>query len=151
MSAPWLCAALLSIAAIGPGAAAEPELLPLAVLTAAGQRIEYQVEMADTPEERRLGLMDRLKLAPERGMLLWYPETVEARIWMKNTYIALDILFIDAEGRVVRIAGGEPQSLELIPSGGPVRAVLELNAGQSAVHGIAPGDRVEFPPGWPVP
>jgi hypothetical protein len=132
-----------------PAAAAEESLAELGIVTASGERLSYQVEIADTPEERRLGLMHRLKLPPDRGMLLWYPEPVEVRVWMKNTYVPLDILFIDEAGRVAHIAQAEPLSEELIPSQGPVRAVLEINAGQSAARGIAPGAQLQFPPDWP--
>lgn len=109
------------------------------------------MEIADTPEERRVGLMHRLKLAPDRGMLLAYEEPVGVRIWMKNTYVALDILFIDESGTITGIAAGEPLSEETIPSNGPVRAVLEISAGQAAARGIAPGARVVFARYWPVP
>ena len=126
-------------------------LAELGIVTASGERLSYAVEVADTPAERRLGLMHRLKLPPDRGMLLWYAEPVDVRVWMKNTYVALDILFIDAGGRIARIAEAEPLSETLIPSDGPVRAVLEINAGQSAARGIAPGAQIVFPPEWPGP
>jgi uncharacterized membrane protein (UPF0127 family) len=134
-----------------PAAAGDAPLAELGIVTASGERLAYAVEIADTPEERRLGLMHRLKLPVDRGMLLWYPEPVEVRVWMKNTYVGLDLLFIDEDGKISRIAQAEPLSEELIPSDGPVRAVLEINAGQSAERGIAPGARVVFPPEWSGP
>lgn len=142
---PSRCALALLLAFV-PAAGAEPELLPLAVATAAGGRAEFQVEVADSQAERALGLMHRRELDAGRGMLLWYAQPVEVRIWMKNTHVPLDIIFIDQQDRVTGIAYGEPLSERLIPSSGPIRAVLELNAGQAALHGIAPGARVEFPP-----
>ena len=142
-------AAAFAIAWSGPASAADEALAELGIVTASGERLAYSVEVADTPEERRLGLMHRLKLPADRGMLLWYPEPAEVRVWMKNTYVALDILFISADGRVAGIAQAEPLSEELIPSNGPVRAVLEINAGQSAARGIGPGAQVLFPTAWP--
>jgi len=141
---PFFAALVFGVAALA-AAATEPELSELSIVTASGTQLSYAVEIADTPDERRVGLMHRLKLAPDRGMLLWYPEPVEVRVWMKNTYVPLDILFIDEAGKVTGIAEGEPLSETLLPSNGPVRAVLELNAGQSAAQGITPGAVVQLP------
>jgi uncharacterized membrane protein (UPF0127 family) len=79
-------------------------------------------------------------------MLFDYQESRPVAMWMKNTHIPLDMLFIDAAGRVARVARDtEPFSLTPIPSGQPVRAVLELNAGTARRLGIRPGDRVRHP------
>ena len=69
-----------------------------------------------------------------------------SRFWMQNTYIPLDMIFIRGDGRILRIAENtEPLSTRIIPSGGPVRAVLEVIGGTARKLGIAPGDRVAFP------
>ena len=103
----------------------------------------FAVEIARTDEERARGLMYRKELADGRGMLFDFVPDQEVRMWMKNTYISLDMIFITGDGRILRIAeGAEPLSDRLIPSGGPVRAVLEVIAGTARKEGIAPGDRV---------
>lgn len=118
---------------------------PLVVETADGPR-RFAVEVARTPEQRAVGLMGRRDLAPDRGMLFDFGRTREVAMWMKNTFVPLDILFIDPEGRIVHIAENTtPQSLKRIPSGGPVRFALELLAGTSERLGISPGNRVRHP------
>lgn len=112
---------------------------------AAGGPVDYRVEVAETRAQKSRGLMHREYLAPDRGMLFLYEPARETAMWMKNTYIPLDILFIDAAGTILRIEERtEPMSLQTIPSGGKVRAVLELNAGQTELRGIKAGDRVEY-------
>ena len=122
--------------------AGEPQLSELLIDSATG-RHAFMVEIADTPEERAIGLMFRRSLDPDRGMLFDYRPARPASMWMKNTYIALDMLFIAADGRVVNIAENTvPGSLDTIVSDGPVCAVLEVSAGTVARLGIAPADRV---------
>lgn len=116
---------------------------PLAITTAAGRHI-FSVELALTPEERATGLMNRKSLAADRGMLFDMGRVGPAAFWMKNTFVSLDIIFIDAEGRVVNVAERTtPLSEALVPSDGPVRYVLELVAGSAERIGLQPGDRVE--------
>jgi uncharacterized membrane protein (UPF0127 family) len=80
------------------------------------------------------------------GMLFDFHQALQVSFWMKNTYIPLDMIFIQGNGRILRIAENtEPLSLQLIPSGGPVLAVLEVIGGTARKLGIAPGDRVAFP------
>ena len=130
----WLAAPAL--------AGAEVELSELVIVSATG-RHAFMVELADTREERALGLMFRRSLDSDRGMLFDYRRTQAAGMWMKNTYLPLDMLFIAADGRVVNISENTvPGSLDTVASDGPVRAVLELNAGTVARLGIAPGDRI---------
>ena len=125
-------------------AGAEPALEPLTIETASG-RHEFQVELAATPEQQRRGLMFRTEMASDRGMLFDFRTEREAYFWMKNTYISLDIIFIRADGRVHRIAAATtPLSEKIVPSRGPVRAVLELNAGTAEKIGLKPGDRVAY-------
>jgi uncharacterized membrane protein (UPF0127 family) len=118
---------------------------PLTIESAAGT-LTFQVELAITPEQRRQGLMFRESLDPDRGMLFDFGRTGPVTMWMRNTYVSLDMLFIDDDGRIHRIAADtQPLSDAVIGSGGPVRAVLELPAGTSAEQGIKVGDLVVHP------
>jgi len=128
-----LCAAL-------PAVAAEEETLEIVTHTGVHT---FTVEVAVTDEERERGLMFRRELPEGRGMLFDFKTDVNATMWMKNTYIPLDMIFIRADGRIQRIAENtEPQSIKIIPAGAPVRAVLEVIAGTAKKLGIRPGDRV---------
>jgi hypothetical protein len=103
----------------------------------------FAVELATTDEERARGLMFRKELPGGRGMLFDFHNEQPVAFWMRNTYISLDMIFIRADGRILRVAENtEPLSEKLVPSGGPVRAVLEVIAGTARKLGIAPGDRV---------
>lgn len=139
-------AALLIWAALllaWPAQAASTETLEIATRT--GVRV-FTVEIARTDEERRTGLMHRRHLPEGRGMLFDFSSPQEISMWMKNTYISLDMIFIDADGRILRIAEDtEPESTRIISSRGPARAVLEVIAGTARKYGIAPGDRVGHP------
>jgi uncharacterized protein len=87
--------------------------------------------------------MYRKSLSPSAGMLFEFSQSERVYFWMKNTYLPLDIIFIDARGQVVRIASRtQPGSERVIPSGEPVRAVLEINGGLAANLGIKRGDKV---------
>ena len=106
----------------------------------------FSVEIADNDAEREKGLMYRRELPEGRGMLFDFHREQEVSFWMQNTYIPLDMIFIRADGRISRIAENtEPLSTRLIPSGGPVRAVLEVIGGTARKLGIAVGDRVASP------
>ncbi|MFZ5608769.1 MAG: DUF192 domain-containing protein [Pseudomonadota bacterium] len=118
--------------------------LPLVVETAAGARHDFTVEVADDPEERRIGLMNRPELADDHGMLFLFEHPQNLSFWMRNTLIPLDLLFIQSDGRIANIARGEPLSLAPIPSKGRALAVLELKGGRAAALGIAPGDFVRL-------
>jgi uncharacterized membrane protein (UPF0127 family) len=98
------------------------------------------VEIADTSALRERGLMFRHRLAPGKGMLFLYEAAQPVAMWMKNTYISLDMAFVRADGTVARIVeGAVPHSLDTIESGEPVAAVLEVAAGQAEALGIEPG------------
>ena len=102
--------------------------------------------MADTDATRRRGLMYREHMPSDQGMLLDFMGNHNVGIWMKNTYISLDLIFIDAAGRIVYIyPDATPLSTRTISTEQRVRAVLELNAGQIEAHGIQVGDHVVFP------
>ena len=118
---------------------------PLVAETAAGDR-SFTIEIADDQSERSAGLMFRESLAPEAGMLFVYPGEQEIRMWMKNTLIPLDMLFVASDGRIVSIAENTvPLSEEVISSGAAVQGVIELAAGTAQRLGIEPGDRVRHP------
>jgi uncharacterized membrane protein (UPF0127 family) len=103
----------------------------------------FSVEVAVTPQQRGQGLMFRERLPAESGMLFVYPAEQMISMWMKNTLIPLDMLFIAEDGRIIHIAERAiPGSTATISSGQPARAVLELNGGTAARLDIAPGDRV---------
>lgn len=122
-----------------PSARAE-ELVPLTVTTAAGDAHVFEVEIADTPEERGRGLMNRDDLAADRGMLFVFPRRERIAMWMRNTRIPLDMLFITDDGRVVQIhERAVPYSETTISSRRRVRYVLELAGGTAERLGIGEG------------
>ena len=117
-------------------------------LTIKSQSSEYkfEVEIADDAEERAKGLMFRQSLAPNAGMLFIYPTVQDVAFWMKNTLIPLDMLFIAADGHIVRIEKqATPLSEASIPSGAPVKAVLEVNGGLTDELGVKQGDMISYP------
>ena len=119
------------------------ETSEVVIETRDGKRHDFRVELALNQRQRTQGLMYRQKLAPGAGMLFDYGRETPIAMWMKNTIVPLDMLFIGADGVIVNIAERTvPGSLATIPSEGPVRAVLEINAGTTARLGIKPGDRV---------
>jgi uncharacterized protein len=135
---------VLAVALISAAAdfAAAAELQTLEIASKTGVHA-FQVEMAITPEEKEHGLMFRRELPEGHGMLFDFQFDQNVAFWMKNTYIPLDMLFIRADGRILRIAENtEPLSERNVPSGGPVRAVLEVIGGTAKKLGIAAGDRV---------
>jgi uncharacterized membrane protein (UPF0127 family) len=127
-------------------ASAHAQLLqPLTIVTASG-RHTFEVELADNDASRAQGLMYRRSLAPDRGMLFDFKRVEPISMWMQNTYVSLDMLFIRPDGTIARVAtNAEPLSTRTIPSGEPVLAVLEVVAGTGARLGIKPGDKVEHP------
>ena len=117
----------------------------LTIVTASGTH-RFTVEIATTPQQMEQGLMFRPRLAADAGMLFDYGRPSMAMMWMKNTLIPLDMLFVDAQGRIVNIhERAVPGSLDTIAAAAPVRAVIELNGGTAARLGIRPGDKVIFP------
>jgi uncharacterized membrane protein (UPF0127 family) len=148
-------ACLLCIAAISLAvqAAEEPAfpVSPLTIETGRG-RFQLMVEMAETPSTWRQGLQKRRHLAPDAGMLFNYHQPRPVSMWMKDTLISLDMIFIDERGLVVNIVENtQPLSLATISSEGPVQAVLELNAGTAAKLGLKRGDRIVHAIFAPVP
>ena len=116
----------------------------LTIVTQGGKKQVFQVEVARNDADRAQGLMFRRSMAPERGMLFDFAKVAPVAMWMQNTYLPLDMLFVRPDGSIARIAADtEPLSTRTIPSGEPVLAVLELNAGTAARLGIKAGDRIE--------
>ncbi len=112
-------------------------------LVVSGHEHRISIEIAITPEEMASGLMYRTSLPDAQGMLFPSPAPREVSMWMRNTYIPLDMVFIRADGVIHRIeAMTEPFSETIIASQGPVLAVLELAGGASARLGLKSGDRV---------
>ncbi len=106
----------------------------------------FTVEIADTPETRERGLMFQKELAPDQGMLFVWPDSAPRSMWMKNTFIPLDMLFITGSGRIAYIAPmRQPHSLRTVHSGEPANAVLELAGGTAAQLRLRTGDRVSSP------
>lgn len=111
-----------------------------------GKQVQVTVEIVSTPETQRKGLMWRTELPSDHGMLFVFADDTERSFWMKNTPLPLDILFIGSDLRIVSIAENTvPYSLASIPSAGPAKYVLEVNAGFSRKHGVAAGSRVSLP------
>jgi uncharacterized membrane protein (UPF0127 family) len=118
----------------------------LEIETAAGARHRFRVWIADTEARQRQGLMFVRDLPAEQGMLFVNRPPRPASFWMKNTYIPLDLLFVDARGKVLHIfERATPLSLEPMGIEAPVRAVLEIKGGESARRGIRTGDHVRHP------
>jgi uncharacterized membrane protein (UPF0127 family) len=136
--------AVLVILCATPGARAA-NVQPLEIATKSGVQV-FSVEMATTEEEKQTGLMYRKELPDGKGMLFDFSPEQQISMWMKNTYISLDMIFIRADGRILRIAENtEPHSTKIISSGGLAKGVLEVIAGTAQKYGIKPGDRVAHP------
>jgi uncharacterized membrane protein (UPF0127 family) len=145
----WPALGLLVLLALVPHACSDdPKLVAVpepgtAVLQVAGRTVT--VELATDVATRTRGMMHRLSLGPERGMLFIFPDTIPRVFWMRNTLIPLDIIFLDDDGLVINIEEAPPavekpgfHSLK------PARFVLEFNRGWSAEHGLKPGQKIEI-------
>lgn len=128
---------------IASGIPASMPVETLAIVTSDGEQHEFTVYLANTPATRARGLMYVTRLEPDHGMLFDFERPHAIHMWMKNTPLSLDMLFIDEHGVVTRIEQRtKPFSTEIISSGSEVLAVLELNGGRTEKLGIAAGDRV---------
>ncbi|MDE2364725.1 MAG: DUF192 domain-containing protein [Hyphomicrobiales bacterium] len=137
--------ALFAFVLAASPARAAPDLEKLTFVTKSGEHA-FSVEVMRTPAEHERGLMFRRYLPPDRGMLFDFGKDEAVQMWMKNTYIPLDMVFVGKDGRVVSIAANtEPFSERTIPSGGPVTGVVELNAGAAAKINLQAGDMVRHP------
>lgn len=137
---------VLVLALLGAGVAHRADAMlveTLKLITARGVHT-INVEVTETPAEKAQGLMFRTRLPDMNGMLFFYDTPQEITMWMRNTYIPLDMVFIRADGIVHRIeARTEPLSETIISSRGNVTACLELAGGAAERLGLKPGDRVE--------
>jgi uncharacterized protein len=135
----------IALCAFAPSRARAASVQPLEIVTKKGVQV-FSVEMATTEQEKETGLMYRKELADGKGMLFDFAPEQEVSMWMKNTYISLDMIFIRADGRILRIAENtEPLSTKIIPSRGLAKGVLEVIAGTAKKYGIEPGDRIGHP------
>lgn len=141
-----ISALALSAAIFSAAGHADPmEITPLTIVSGEAAHL-FTVEVANDSEEISYGLMDRETLDSDKGMLFDFNPPREPSMYMKNTLIPLDMLFIADDGAIEMIARNTvPGSLRTISPGIPVRAVLEINGGQAAALGIQPGDVVEHP------
>lgn len=150
MRFPILLAAVLCLVGAVSASAQMLQKFPtaeLAIRTPDGAVHAFTVELATTPQQRAQGLMYRRELAADRGMLFLHRRSADHGMWMRNTYIPLDMLFIKADGRVVHIAERTvPQSRETISAGQRVRAVLELRGGTADRLGLEKGSTVLYEP-----
>jgi uncharacterized membrane protein (UPF0127 family) len=138
-----LLVAVRLVASSPEAGSAEQQILEIASKT--GVHV-FSIELAVTDEERSRGLMFRRSVPESYGMLFDFKRDQEVTMWMRNTYVSLDMIFIQSDGRIRRIAENtETESDKIIPSGGQVRAVLEVAAGTTRKLGIEPGDRVATP------
>ncbi|MFQ5535554.1 MAG: DUF192 domain-containing protein [Sphingomonadales bacterium] len=145
MVACFVAAANVPLLAKASGPQDELPLSKLTIVAKTGHH-QFEVETAATPEQKRIGLMYRREMADDHGMLFEFKPPQLIGMWMKNTFISLDILFISADGRIVNIARDTtPHSLTVLRSAGPAKAALELGAGTAERLGIQPGDMVRHP------
>jgi uncharacterized membrane protein (UPF0127 family) len=138
---PAIVLVVVLLAACGP----PPEAV--LVVDASGDEVEIDVEVADTPRERAVGLMNREELDGDAGMVFLVPEPTETSFWMKDTLIPLSVAFWDREGRIFRILDMEPCRQEPCPfyePGRPWLGAVEVNRGFFRDAGVRVGDRVRL-------
>jgi uncharacterized membrane protein (UPF0127 family) len=136
---------LMAAPVLAPERSSAAEQGTLEIATKTGVRV-FSVELAVTDEERAKGLMFRKEVPEGYGMLFDFKKEQLVTMWMKNTYVSLDMIFISDNGRIARIAERTtPESENIISSGSQVRAVLEVVAGTAKKMGIAAGDKVAYP------
>jgi uncharacterized protein len=149
LAAAFAMAALI-FGPVAPRVVAEEQTAPvqterLEIVTATGPHA-FNVEVARSEKDRARGLMFRRSLPQDHGMLFLFENERPIAMWMKNTYIPLDMVFVSRKGRVTSVARGAiPLSEAVIPSGGPVYAVIELAAGAANAIGLSVGDQVRHP------
>jgi uncharacterized protein len=121
------------------------KMLPTTPMTLGGQ--PFTLEIADTPQTRRQGLMHRKSMPADHGMIFVFPEPDRLEFYMKNTLIALDVVYLDAGGQVVSIHPLEPLDESTVASAGPAMYAIELNQGTAQRLGLKAGDKLTVPPG----
>jgi uncharacterized membrane protein (UPF0127 family) len=143
----WLVAgAAAFVASLATGAAAQngPQKLP-AIKLSAGIHV-ITAELAQTPEQREIGLMFRPSMGANEGMLFVFERAGQQCFWMKNTLIPLSAAFVADDGSIVNVEAMKPQTLDGHCSTQPVRFVLEMNDGWFAKRGIKPGAKLRGAP-----
>lgn len=124
------------------GCDAQPKVT---ILTQSGREVTFQVEVADTPAKRTMGLQYRKELGSDRGMIFLFPSEAPQSFWMKNTPIPLDMIFINRQKKIVGIVEQTvPFSWDSRSVGAPSQFVLEINGGLAKRHGLQAGDSVRF-------
>lgn len=121
---------------------------PLTIIVAetSNGKFSWMIELADDDRSRATGLMNRQEMTPFTGMLFRFDRSEPIAMWMKNTFIPLDMVFTDEAGRVTHIhKSAVPQSLDIIESRGPVKFVLEVNAGEADAAGLKTGTVLKHP------
>jgi uncharacterized protein len=135
---------LVAVAVLAAVASCEAQP-KVTIVTQARRSVVFQVEVADTPAKRTLGLQYRKELADDRGMIFLFPAETQQSFWMKNTPLPLDMIFINAERKIVGIVEQTtPFSLDSRSVAAPSQFVLEINGGLAKRHGIRAGDSVRF-------
>lgn len=137
-----------AVVAGGAAAASAPHFASelLSVTSQGGKVHPFTVELASNDAQREYGLMYRTEMAPDHGMLFDFKTPQRVQMWMENTVLPLDMLFLDAAGTVTHITeNAVPYSQTIIDSGGPVTYVVELNGGIVKKLGLAVGDHVRSP------
>ena len=136
----------MTLASDAPAVSARLDHLPVSeldIVTRGGERHRFRVYEARSPEARNRGLMFVTELAADEGMIFDSGAVEHSAMWMRNTPLSLDMLFVLPDGRIARIERETvPYSRSLIHSGVPVRAVVEINGGIAAELGIRDGDRI---------
>jgi len=148
----FCCGAVLALGFFGIAAAADSKPQPklptetLVIINHQGKPYKFTVELATTPRQQETGLMFRTSVAANAGMLFpWFPARV-SEMWMKNTLVPLDMVFVGSDGTIRHISEDTvPESLRVISSGVPVAATLELQGGITAKDDIVVGDKVIAP------
>src|SRR5258708_16238823 len=137
--------AAVALCAFAGSSARAASVQPLEIVTKSGVQV-FSVEVATTEQEKETGLMYRKEVPDGKGMLFDFSPPQEVSMWMKNTYVSLDMIFIRADGRILRIAENtEPMSTRIISSQGLAKGVLEVVAGAAQKNGREAGDRVGHP------
>lgn len=137
------CLALIT-GGCGSPADGVPSQLPVTQMQLGAKT--FTLEIANKDEDRFRGLMYRDAMPPDHGMIFVFPDVTDRSFWMKNTRIPLDILYLDADGKVISIHQMQPYVLKGTPSGGPAKYAIELNAGAAADAGVKVGDHLAIPP-----
>ena len=144
-----LAGGLVPLGAVAQGRAqgqVQSQGLEALTIVSGSERHPFMVEVARNDADRAQGLMYRRHMAPDRGMLFDFERVEMVTMWMQNTYLSLDMIFIRPDGSIARIAQNtEPLSTRTISSGEPVVAVLEVIAGTAARLKLKAGDRIEHP------